>query len=71
MLPSACLYCVGALDEGHFAAQYPGPHVPCERLACVLTDAHPSLGADVVRYSFIVRDFHPLLLAGFDRRTKT
>jgi len=35
---------------------------PCRRFADTLTDACARLGADVVRYSFIARDFHPLLL---------
>jgi len=41
VLPSAYLDGVGALDKGLFAARYPGLHVPCQRLECVLTNAHP------------------------------
>jgi hypothetical protein len=37
---------------------------PCRRFADILTDACARLGADVVRYSFIVVDLHHLLLAG-------
>jgi hypothetical protein len=37
---------------------------PYRRFANILTDACARLGADVVRYSFIVVDLHHLLLAG-------
>jgi hypothetical protein len=37
---------------------------PCRRFADILADACARLGADVVRYSFIVVDLHHLLLAG-------
>ncbi|MEM5387264.1 hypothetical protein VSR68_27210, partial [Paraburkholderia phymatum] len=37
---------------------------PCRRFADILADACARLGADVVRYTFIVMDFHHLLLAG-------
>ena len=73
--PSAC---VGAL--GHIAFHYTdsvgtrnsvfyrgsmaGLHVPYRRFADILADACARLGADVVRYSFIVVDLHHLLLAG-------
>ncbi len=36
----------------------------CRRFAGALADACARLGADVDRYSFTVRDLHPLLLAG-------
>ena len=38
--------------------------LPCRRFADILTDACARLGADVVRYFFIVVDLHHLLLAG-------
>jgi hypothetical protein len=41
-----------------------GLHVPCRRFADTLADACARLGADVVRYSVNVGDYHPLLLAG-------
>ena len=41
----------------------PSP-APCKRFAVALTDDGALLGADVVRYSFIAGDLHPLLLAG-------
>ena len=37
--------------------------LPCRRFADALTDAHARLGADAVRYSFIMTDFHHLFLA--------
>jgi hypothetical protein len=37
---------------------------PYRRFADILTNACARLGADVVRYSFIVVDLHHLLLAG-------
>jgi hypothetical protein len=36
---------------------------PCRRFADILADACARLGVDAVRYSFIVVDFHHLLLA--------
>ena len=41
-----------------------GLYAPLPTLADVLADVCARLGADVVRYSFIVRDSHPLLHAG-------
>jgi hypothetical protein len=38
--------------------------LPCRRFANILADACARLGADVVRYTFIVVDLHHLLLAG-------
>jgi hypothetical protein len=38
--------------------------LPYRRFADILADACARLGADVDRYSFIVTDFHHLLLAG-------
>ena len=36
---------------------------PYRLLVCLLTETSARLGADVVRYTFIVEDFHFLLLA--------
>ena len=38
--------------------------LPYRRFADILADACARLGANVDRYSFIVMDFHHLLLAG-------
>src|SRR4029434_1896270 len=46
-----------------FAAQYPAYVSPYRLLVCLLTETSARLGADVVRYTFIVEDFHLLLLA--------
>src|SRR6266478_9720658 len=56
--------CVGTRDDRSFAVQWLAYALPCRRFAGALTDVCARLGADVVRYSFIVRDLHPLLLAG-------
>jgi hypothetical protein len=55
---------VGSWDNSTFAAQWLACMLPCRHFAGVLTDAHARLGADVVRYSFIVMDLHHLLLTG-------
>jgi hypothetical protein len=47
-----------------FAAQWLAYALPCRRFAPALADNDARLGADVVRYSFIVEDSHLLLLAG-------
>src|SRR5205823_6558475 len=44
--------------------------LPYRRFTDTLTGASARLGADAVGYSFTVGDFHLLLFAGFDRRTK-
>jgi hypothetical protein len=41
--------------------------LPYRRFADILAGASARLGADAVRYSFTVGDFHLLLFAGFDR----
>ena len=48
-----------------FAAQWLACALPYRRFARTLAGACARLGADAVRYSFIVADFHHLLLAGF------
>ena len=46
-----------------FAAQWPAYVSPYRLLVCLLAETSARLGADVVRYTFIVEDFHFLLLA--------
>jgi hypothetical protein len=46
------------------AAQWLARTFPYRRFADILADACARLGADAVRYSFIVVDLHHLLLAG-------
>jgi hypothetical protein len=57
--------CVGIRNDRSFAVQWLAYDLPCRRFADILADACAPLGADVDRYSFTVRDLHPLLLAGF------
>jgi hypothetical protein len=52
-----------------FEAQWLAYALPYRRFTPAFTDDGARLGADVVRYSFIVMDLHHLLLAGFYRRT--
>src|SRR5271169_557298 len=47
-----------------FVARWLACALPYRRFAAVLTNGNARLGADVGRYSFIVSDFHRLLLAG-------
>ena len=54
---------VGTRDLDYFAAQWLACMFPCRRFAGILTNAVARLGADADRYSFIVVDFHHLLLA--------
>ena len=55
---------VGTQNQFSIAAPWLACTYPCRRFADTLTDACARLGADVVRYSFIAGDSHPLLLAG-------
>ena len=55
---------VGARIYATFAAQWLAYALPYRRFADALADVCARLGADVVRYSFIVVDLHHLLLAG-------
>ena len=64
VLPSAQLNSVGTRDDPAFAAQWLAYALPCRRFAATLAGDDARLGADVVRYSFIVVDLHHLLLAG-------
>jgi hypothetical protein len=54
---------VGSRDMP-FAAQWLAYALPYRRFVHALADMHARLGADAGRYSFIVVDFHHLLLAG-------
>jgi hypothetical protein len=56
---------VGTRNHESFTAQWLAYALPYRRFACTFTDTCARLGADAGRYSFIVRDSHPLLLAGF------
>src|SRR5258708_24940881 len=56
--------CVGTRDDRSFAVQWLACTFPCRRFAGALADVCARLRADVGRYSFTVRDLHPLLLAG-------
>jgi hypothetical protein len=64
VLPSAVLTASAFRVKFTFAAQWLACTLPGRRFADVLADACARLGADVDRYSFIVADFHRLLLAG-------
>ncbi len=55
---------VGTRDIRTFTAQWLACTFPYRRFARALADTHAWLGADVVRYTFIVMDSHHLLLAG-------
>jgi hypothetical protein len=57
------LYSVGTQDIP-IAAQWLACALPCRRFTAGLAASDARLGADAVRYSFIVSDFHRLLLAG-------
>jgi hypothetical protein len=73
--PSACVGALGHIafrytdsvgnrNQFSIAAQWLACTFPYRRFADILADACARLGADVVRYSFIVVDLHHLLLAG-------
>jgi len=58
VLPSTSSYCVGTLRIRLSRLNHTACTCPYRRLAPVLTDDHPRLGVEVVRYSFLVRLFH-------------
>ena len=62
---------VGTQKKADFAAQWLAYALPCRRFADVLADNCARLGADVGCYSFIVADFHRLLLAGLPALLRT
>ena len=55
---------VSTQKQFSIAAQWLACTYPCRRFTDILANACARLGADVVRYSFIAGDLHPLLLAG-------
>ena len=55
---------VSTRNQKSYAAQWLAYALPYRRFACTLAGTYARLGADVVRYSFIVVDSHHLLLAG-------
>src|ERR1700680_67756 len=63
VLPSA-FETESAPGNSDFVAQWLACALPYRRFVDALTDGNARLGADVDRYSFIVSDFHRLLLAG-------
>src|SRR5262245_18356051 len=63
VLPSRARNSVGIRGLA-FAAQWLAYALPYRRFVGVLTDANARVWADVDRYTFIVVDFHHLLLAG-------
>jgi len=62
-------YRVGTRDEKSFAAQWPASMLPCRRFTACLAADSARLRADGGRYSFIVTDFHHLLLASLPAHT--
>jgi hypothetical protein len=64
VLPSAADNASASQKYVVFEAQWLAYALPCRRFTAALADDSARLGADVVRYSFIVMDFHHLLLAG-------
>jgi hypothetical protein len=60
---------VSAQNDVNFAAQWLAYAIPCRRFPGILADACARPGADVVCYSFIVVDFHHLLLADLPAHT--
>jgi hypothetical protein len=71
MLPSVILNTSAPRLLRVFAAPWLACALPCRRFAVTLADASARLGADAARYAFPVGDFHLLLFAGFDRRTRS
>jgi hypothetical protein len=64
VLPSAADNASASQRYVVFEAQWLAYALPYRRFTSAFADDGARLGADVVRYSFIVMDFHPLLLAG-------
>jgi len=54
---------VGTRDFTSFVAQWLACGFRCRRFATTLTDSDAGLGADAVRYSFIVTDFYRPIFA--------
>ena len=68
MLPSVHSKDVG-VRIASFRTCIPTPPILCLRFACVPRDTQRKTRGRAVRYSFLVRLFHPLLHAGLARRT--
>ena len=66
-----CLNGVGTRIRIAFVAPWLAYAIPCRRFAVTLAGASARLGADVACYSFIVADFHHLLLAGLPTHSGT
>jgi hypothetical protein len=65
-------HCLARLrNRASSAGNYVGLCIPCRRFASALADVCAQFRADVDRYSFIVRDLHPLLLAGLPAHSET
>src|SRR6516225_8632493 len=70
VLPSAQSDSVGVLIA-RFRSSIPSPPIPLFMLRCAPRGAQRKTRGRVVRYSFLVRIFHPLLSAGLSRRYRT
>lgn len=68
MLPSAYCYRVGTPGFTFSRFHSPACTCPYRRLAPALTNGHPRLGVEMVRYSFLVRLLHPFRLPSFSWR---
>jgi hypothetical protein len=62
---------VGIREKLAFEARWLAYAFPYRRFADILANACARLGADVVRYTFIVADLHRLLLAGLPAHPKS
>src|SRR3982074_62688 len=63
--------CVGIRGDRAFAVEWLACPLPCRRFTPALADDGARLRAGVDRYSFTVRDLHPLLLAGLPAHSET
>src|SRR6266496_2398214 len=68
-LPSRCTHTVGP-RIGFFEAQFPARRCLCLRFTRHLAAPSARLEVKMVRYSFLVGLFHPLLHAGLSRRLR-
>src|SRR5215469_1835864 len=67
--PSACSDDVGVL-RARFRSSIPSPPIPLFTFHCAPRDAQRKTRGRVDRYSFLVRNLHPLLPAGLSRHTR-
>jgi hypothetical protein len=70
MLPSRWKHTVGARIV-FFEAQFPARRCLCLHFTWLLADPGARLEVKMVRYSFLVGLFHPLLHAGLSRRLRS